>query len=130
MIGSVRMDGSSACMTIEGATDADVFAAYVKEVLCPTLRPSDIVIMDNLGAHKRASTIALIEQCGASVKFLPTYSPDLNPIEMMWSKLKAWLRNAQARNHESLLEAIAQGLHAITPKDAAHWFARCGYNFI
>jgi len=130
MISSVRMDGSSACMAIEGATDADVFHAYSKEVLCPTLRSGDIVIMDNLRAHKSAATIALIEQCGARVEFLPAYSPDLNPIEMMWSKLKAWLRDCQARTHESLITAIAQGLQAITSKDTAHWFAHCGYNFI
>jgi len=130
MISSARMDGSSACMTIEGATDAAVFHIYTKEDLCPTLRPADTVIMDKLGAHKSASTIALIEQCGARVECLPAYSPELNPIEMMWSKLKASLRDTQARTHEALLAAIDQGLRNITSKDASHWFAHCGYNFI
>jgi transposase len=96
MISSVRLDGTSACMTIEGATDTEVFQAYVREVLAPALRAGDIVIMDNLGAHKNDRTLALIAQAGAEVRFLPAYSPDLNPIEMMWSKVKSLLRKAQA----------------------------------
>lgn len=130
MISSVRLDGTSACMTIEGATNTGVFYAYVREVLVPSLRPGDIVIMDNLGAHKNERTIALIEDAGAEVRFLPAYSPDLNPIEMMWSKVKALLRKAQARNHPDLLLAIASALNAVTPQDALGWFAACGYNFI
>jgi transposase len=130
MISSVRLDGTSACMTIEGATNTEVFYAYVREVLVPSLRPGDIVIMDNLGAHKNERTIALIEDAGAEVRFLPAYSPDLNPIEMMWSKVKALLRKAQARNHPDLLLAIASALNAVTPQDALGWFAACGYNFI
>ncbi len=130
MISSVRLDGTTACMTIEGATNTEVFYAYVREVLVPSLRPGDIVIMDNLGAHKNERTIALIEDAGAEVRFLPAYSPDLNPIEMMWSKVKALLRKAQARNHPDLLVAIASALNAVTPQDALGWFAACGYNFI
>lgn len=130
MISSVRLDGTTACMTIEGATNTEVFYAYVREVLVPSLRPGDIVMMDNLGAHKNERTIALIEEAGAEVRFLPAYSPDLNPIEMMWSKVKALLRKAQARNHPDLLIAIASALNAITPHDALGWFAACGYNFI
>ena len=130
MISSVRLDGTSACMTIEGATNTEVFYAYVREVLVPSLRRGDIVVMDNLGAHKNERTIALIEEAGAEVRFLPAYSPDLNPIEMMWSKVKALLRKAQARNHPDLLAAIASSLNAITPQDALGWFAACGYNFI
>jgi transposase len=130
MISSVRLDGSSACMTIDGATNTEVFRAYVYEILVPTLRPGDIVVMDNLGAHKNAQTLALIEAVGATVRFLPAYSPDLNPIEMMWSKVKALLRKAQARNHPDLLKAIAAALEAITPQDALNWFVACGYNFI
>lgn len=83
MISSVRLDGTNACMTIEGATDTEVFQAYVREVLVPSLRAHDIVIMDNLGAHKNDQTLALIAQAGAQVRFLPAYSPDLNPIELM-----------------------------------------------
>jgi transposase len=130
MISSVRLDGTTACMTIEGATNTEVFHAYVREVLVPSLRPSDIVVMDNLGAHKNERTIALIEQVGAEVRFLPAYSPDLNPIEIMWSKVKALLRKAQARTHSDLLHAIASALNAVTPQDALGWFAACGYSFI
>jgi len=100
-------------MTIEGATNAEVFQAYVHEILVPTLSPGDIVVMDNLGAHKNDHTLELIERIGAQVRFLPAYSPDLNPIEMMWSKVKALLRKAQARNHPDLLAAIASALSAI-----------------
>jgi transposase len=130
MISSVRLDGTSACMTIEGATDTAVFQSYVREVLVPALRPGDIVIMDNLGAHKNDGTLALIAQAGAEVRFLPAYSPDLNPIEMMWSKVKSLLRKAQARTHHELLLAIAAALRAVTAQDALGWFAACGYSFI
>lgn len=130
MISSVRLDGTTACMTIEGAANTEVFQAYVREVLVPSLRPGDIVVMDNLGAHKNELTLALIEQAGAAVRFLPAYSPDLNPIEMMWSKVKSLLRKAQARNHPDLLAAIASALSAVTPNDALGWFAHCGYSFI
>ena len=130
MISSVRLDGSTACMTIEGATDTEVVRAYVREVLCPNLRPGDIVVMDNLGPHKNEQTIALIEAAGAAVRFLPPYSPDLNPIEMMWSKIKGLLRSAQARTANELQAAIADALRRVTSQDAAHWFAACGYSII
>lgn len=130
MISSIRMDGSTACMTIEGATDTEVFQAYVREVLCPSLRPGDLVVMDNLGPHKNEHTLELIEQAGAEAVFLPAYSPDLNPIEMMWSKVKASLRGAESRTHEALIEAIAAALASVTPQDAVNWFAACGYSFI
>ena len=126
----MRMDGSTACMAIEGATDAEVFRAYVTEVLGPTLRPGDLVVMDNLAPHKSETTLALIRQRGADVLFLPAYSPDLNPIEQMWSKVKNTLRRLEARTRESLLEAIGQALAGITPQDTLNWFAHCGYNFI
>ena len=130
MISSVRLDGSSACRTVHGATTTAVFQAYVREVLVPTLRPGDLVVLDNLGAHKNEDTRALILAAGAQVRFLPAYSPDLNPIEMMWSKVKALLRAAQARTHETLLTAIDTALKAVTADDAKGWFAACGYSFI
>ena len=130
MISSVRLDGTSTCMTIEGATNTEVFQAYVREILCPSLRPGDIVIMDNLGPHKNAHTVALIAATGATARFLPPYSPDLNPIEMMWSKVKSLLRAAEARTAEDLQRAIAQALQRVSPQDAAHWFAACGYSII
>lgn len=130
MISSVRLDGTSACMAIEGATNTEVFQAYVREVLIPSLRVGDIVIMDNLGAHKNDQTLALITRAGAEVRFLPAYSPDLNPIEMMWSKVKSLLRKTQARTDQDLLVAIAAALSAVTAQDALGWFAACGYSFI
>lgn len=130
MLSSIRADGTTACMTIESATDAQVFHTYVQQVLCPTLRPGDIVIMDNLSAHKGDSIRQLIAGVGASVEFLPAYSPDLNPIEKMWSKVKADLRRAKARTLEELNKAIGAALRKVTSKDALNWFAHCGYNFI
>lgn len=130
MISSIRLDGTTACMTIAGATDTEVFRTYVQSVLCPTLRPGDIVIMDNLGAHKSAATLALIEAAGAQTRFLPAYSPDFNPIEKMWSKIKAQLRAMEARTPEQLDEAIGAALAQVTPSNARGWFASCGYSII
>jgi transposase len=130
MISSVRLDGTTACMTIDGATDTAVFQAYVRAVLVPSLRPGDIVIMDNLAPHKNEQTLALIAAAGASARFLPAYSPDLNPIEMMWSKVKALLRKAEARSAEELQNAIGQALLQVSPENARGWFAACGYSII
>jgi len=130
LLGALRLDGTTACMAIEGATDTEVFREYIRQVLCPTLRPADIVVMDNLTPHKNEETLDLIEQAGAQVLFLPAYSPDLNPIEKMWSKIKQLLRSAEARTHPYLFHALASALQKVTPKDAAGWFASCGYSFI
>jgi len=130
MIGSIRLDGSTACMTIEGATDTEVFQTYVRCVLCPTLRSGDLVIMDNLSPHKSEPTLSLITEAGAQILFLPAYSPDLNPIEKMWSKIKGYLRSAEARTETALIEAIAAALRTVTRQDAINWFASCGYSFI
>ena len=128
MISSVRLDGSTACMVIDGATAADVFREYVRHLLRPALRPGDIVVLDNLSAHKDTQAIELIKSAGAEVRFLPPYSPDLNPIEKMWSKVKEFLRSAKARTQEALLDAIAAALKTITAQDANGWFLSCGYN--
>jgi transposase len=130
MICSIWLDGSTACMTVDGATDTDVFRTYVAEVLVPKVRPGDIVVMDNLAPHKSAPTLALLELAGAQVLFLPAYSPDLNPIEKMWSKVKALLRAAEARSPADLETAIGQALARVTAQDAKNWFASCGYSFI
>ena len=130
MLCSIRVDGSTACMAVDGPTDAEVFRAYVEQVLCPTLRAGDIVIMDNLSSHKSAPTLSLLEQAGAQVLFLPAYSPDLNPIENMWSKVKNHLRSAEARTDSALLQAIGSALKTITRQDATNYFAHCGYSFI
>jgi len=127
MISSVRLDGSTACMAIDDATSAEVFREYVRGVLIPTLRPGDIVVLDNLSAHKDAEALDLIYAADAEVWFLPPYSPDLNPIEKMWSKIKEFLRAAKARTFDALLAAIADALKTITAQDAQGWFESCGY---
>jgi len=130
MLGALRLDGATACMTIEGATDAEVFGAYVTRVLCPWLRVGDVVILDNLAPHRSGPALAQIEKAGATVLPLPAYSPDLNPIEMMWSKVKESLRAAEARNEDALHEAIRSALERVSPQDAINWFAACGYSFL
>jgi len=101
----------------------------IGEVLVPALNPGDIVIMDNLSPHKSDPTLALITEVGAQVLFLPAYSPDLNPIEKMWSKVKSLLRGAEARTPADLIKAIGQALAKVTAKDALGWFTSCGYRF-
>ena len=130
MIGALRIDGSTACMAIDGATDAEVFRAFIGQVLAPTLRPGDTVVMDNLSAHKDELTLSLIRQAGADVLFLPAYSPDLTPIEKMWSKVKNALRTAEARTPAALITAIGSALGSITRQDAINWFNSCGYSII
>ena len=127
MLAALSLQGVGAVMTVDGATDAAVFHAYVEHVLCPTLGPGDVVIMDNLRAHKVAGIRERIEACGARLIYLPPYSPDLSPIEPCWSKLKALLRTAQARTREALDAAIQQVLAAVTASDARGWFRHCGY---
>jgi transposase len=129
MMASLRLNGRTACMTLEGATDTESFRAYIEVVLVPTLQPGDIVVMDNLSPHKSDPTLALITAAGAQVLFLPAYSPDLNPIEKMWSKVKALLRTAEARTPADLIRAIGQALAQVTASDALGWFASCGYSF-
>jgi transposase len=127
MLYAMRLDGSTAAMVIEEPTDAEVFEAYVGQVLTRSLRPGDIVVMDNLPPHKKPSVITAIEAAGAVVWFLPPYSPDFNPIEKMWSKIKAYLRKVEARTQEALFDAIGAALLTITASDAFNWFASCGY---
>lgn len=117
-------------MTIEGPTDTAIFEAYIDEALGPTLRPGDVIIMDNLSPHKGAPVLTKIAAAGAEVRFLPPYSPDLNPIEPMWSKVKAGLKAAEARTQPKLLKAIASNFETVTSQDARNWFAHCGYSFI
>ncbi len=114
-------------MTVEAPTDGDVFLAYVEQVLGPRLEPGEVVILDNLAAHKVAGVRTLVEARGAQLLYLPPYSPDFNPIEQAWSKVKERLRAAQARTLPLLEEAITTALAAITPDDAVGWFGHCGY---
>lgn len=130
MIGAVRQDGGTACMTVEGAMNAEVFRIYIREILLPTMRAGDILVMDNLSVHKDAEALRLLKDAEITVKFLPAYSPDYNPIELMWSKVKSFLRKAGARTPEALVEAIGDALAKVTKKDATHWLAHCGYGFI
>ena len=127
MLGSLSASGLEALMTVNGATDSAVFLAYVRAVLAPTLSPGDIVVMDNLSAHKVAGVREAIEACGATLIYLPPYSPDLNPIERCWSKIKSYLRGAKARTREALEAAIRQAIATITESDARAWFKHCGY---
>jgi transposase len=128
MLATLSLDGIAAPMTVAGAVDGIVFKTYVEKVLAPTLLKGDIVIMDNLGAHKVAGVGELIEARGARVIYLPPYSPDLNPIEKCWSKIKTYLRAAKARTREALEQALKEVLLTISEKDARGWFASCGYS--
>lgn len=127
MLATLSLDGLSAPMTVEGAVDGLVFLAYVEQLLAPTLIKGDVVIMDNLGAHKVKGVAQAIEAQGAKVIYLPPYSPDLNPIEKCWSKIKTHLRAAKARTREALEKALKEALLLVTEKDAQGWFASCGY---
>ncbi len=127
MLACLSEDGLSAPMTVTGAVDGQVFLAYVEQVLTPTLSASDVVIMDNLGAHKVKGVREAIEARGAKVIYLPPYSPDLNPIEKCWSKIKTYLRAAKARTRQALEQALKEALLLVTEKDARCWFASCGY---
>jgi transposase len=127
MLGALRHDGTIAAMVYEGGTDVSVMQAFAEGDLRRILRPKDIVVMDNLSAHKDASVVAAIESAGAIVCFLPPYSPDLNPIEKMWSKVKEVLRSLKARTAEALLDAIGVALRSVTITDAEGWFAHSGY---
>ena len=127
MLASLSATGVEAVMTVEGATDGDVFRSYVGKVLAPTLSKGDIVVLDNLGAHKVAGVREAIEARGATLIYLPPYSPDLNPIEQCWSKIKTALRAAKARTREALEAAIKQALATVTQSDARAWFKHCGY---
>jgi transposase len=125
ILGAMSLRGMIAAMTVEAATDREIFMAYVEQVLCPALRPCDVVVMDNLSSHKVDSVRRLIETAGAEVIYLPPYSPDMNPIEKAWAKLKQSLRAAKARPREALDKAIAEALQLISPDNAKAWFKHC-----
>jgi transposase len=116
-----------AMMTIELPTDGEVFLAYLEQVVCPRLRPGRIVVMDNLSAHKHPQVRTLIGQTGAQLLYLPPYSPDFNPIEQCWAKIKEYLRGAKARLFDALEQAITAAIATITMENSAAWFYHCGY---
>ena len=127
LLGSLSLAGIGASMIIEGSVNAAAFEAYVEHILVPSLSAGQIVVMDNLSAHKGVRVRQLIEARGCELLYLPAYSPDYSPIEETFSKLKAFLRRVGARTHEALQEAIGQALETVTAADALGWFAHCGY---
>lgn len=127
MISAVRTGGPFAAASIVGATDSDVFRTYVREVLAPRLRAGDVVVMDNLTPHKASGVREAIEGAGAELRYLPPYSPDFNPIENMWGKVKGVLRSLAARGIDTLHDAIGVALGTVTPADCAGFFRHCGY---
>jgi transposase len=127
VLSSMTLEGMGPALTVEGATTSVVFEAYVEQVLAPTLRRGQVVVMDNLSAHKGERIRDLIEGQGCELLYLPSYSPDLNPIEEAFSKIKGLLRKGEARTREALVEAIGTAISAITAKDARGFFEHCGY---
>ena len=127
-VGALRLEGMTAPMVLDGAMYGEAFLAYVEQVLGPTLLPGDIVVMDNLPAHKPTAVRRAIEATGAELRFLPPYSPDFNPIEMAFSKFKAFLNKAAARTVDDLWDAIAQAIEIFTPTECENYFAAAGYD--
>ena len=128
LISAVRLAGVVASLVFAGATDAAAFLTYVRQVLLPALQPGDIVVLDNLSAHKVQAVARVLRRAGVGVWYLPPYSPDLNPIEKVWAKVKAWLRRAKARTTEALWQAITAALQAVTAEDCRGCFEFCGYH--
>lgn len=127
LFASLSLEGITAPMVMEGAADRLAFQAYIEQVLIPTLRPGQIVILDNLSVHKQPALTRAIEAVGCEVRFLPTYSPDFNPIEQAFAKIKHRLRRAQAKTTDTLVDAIAAALDGVTAVDARGFFRGCGY---
>ena len=127
LLASMTAEGMGPCVAVVGSTTAAVFEAYVEYALAPGLRPGQVVVLDNLGAHKGERVRELVEGRGCELLFLPPYSPDLNPIEKAFSKVKGLLRRAGARTREALIEALGQALDAVTGRDARGFFEHCGY---
>lgn len=127
LLASMTAEGMGPCLAVEGATTKIVFEAYVEKALVPSLRRGQVVVMDNLSAHKGDRVRALVEKAGCVLLYLPPYSPDLSPIEEAFSKIKGLLRKAEARSREALVEAMGKALDAVTARDARGFFEHCGY---
>jgi transposase len=127
LLASITREGLGPCLAVEGSTTREVFEAYLEGVLAPTLEAGRIVVMDNLSAHKGGKVREIIEGRGCELVFLPPYSPDLNPIEQAFSKVKGLLRKAEARTRESLIEAMGLALSAVSARDVRGFFGHCGY---
>jgi transposase len=128
MISLVRIDGSTKCLAFDGALDRKMSYAYMKDVLLPVLHSGDIVVLDNLSSHKDKIITDYFAQHKRRILFLPAYSPDLNPIEKMWSKVKAILREKAATTRESFFETIDAAFKQISPKNIQGWFKSCGHS--
>jgi len=128
LIAALGVEGIECAAVVDGAVNADIFEAFVEQVLVPVLKPGDVVVMDNLSSHKRAKTRELIESAGAALVFLPPYSPDLNPIEMVFSKIKQLLRSLGERTRDALWDVMQRVLDQVTPSDAANCYRHCGYS--
>jgi transposase len=129
VIAALRREGLGAPAVFDGPLDNPTFLAYVEQVLVPTLRPGDVVILDNLAIHKQPAVAAALDQVGARLRFLPPYSPDLNPIEMAFAKLKAFLRAARPRSFDHVVELVAIALRLFTPRECHNFIRHCGYRF-
>jgi transposase len=127
MVAAVGLDGVQAPFALDGAMNGEAFVTYVEQVLVPTLQGGEIVVLDNLSSHRLPRVVELIEAAGGEVWYLPPYSPDLNPIESMWSKVKQVLRSIAARTFDGLVDAIGIALDKITARDLIGWFTHCGY---
>jgi transposase len=127
MLSLMSLSGVETTMLVEGAVDTICFDVFCQEFLRPCLKAGDVIVLDNLGAHKASQIEVIARQCNASVIWLPPYSPDFSPIELMWSKLKTYLRKSKARSKAELDRAVAEGLKLITESDCLSWFKHCGY---
>jgi transposase len=130
LLASITAEGVGPCLAVEGPTTREVFEAYLERVLAPTLRPGRIVVLDNLSAHKGGRVREIVERRGCELFHLPPYSPDLNPIEEAFAKVKGLLRKAEARTREALIEAMGRALDAVTIRDARGFFGHCGYRTV
>jgi transposase len=127
LLASITREGLGPCLAVEGSTTREVFETYLECVLAPTLKPGQMVLMDNLSAHKGGRVKEIVESAGCELLYLPPYSPDLNPIEQAFSKVKGLMRRAEARTREALIEAMGRALDAVTVRDVRAFFAHCGY---
>lgn len=127
VVAALRPTELTAAAVFDGPIDTDTFRAYVEQVLVPTLRRGDVVVLDNLAAHKQPEIRVAIEQAGAQLRFLPPYSPDFNPIELAFAKLKAFLRAARPRSFDQVVELVAIALHLFTPQECLNFVRHCGY---
>jgi transposase len=130
LLASITREGLGPCLAVEGSTTREVFEAYLERALAPTLRPGRVVVMDNLSAHKGGRVSEIVEARGCELLYLPPYSPDFDPIEQAFSKIKGLLRRAEARTRESLIEALGPALSAVSARDARGFFRHCGYNSV